>query len=49
MNCIDVAFVVVQLMAPQGWQQVLSRPFSEACGLSAPMAKDPRALVFHLL
>jgi len=45
----NVAFVVVQLMAPQGWQQVLFPRFSEAFGLSAPMAKDPRASVLHLL
>jgi len=45
----SVVFVVVQLMAPQGWQQVLFPCFSEAFGLSAPMAKQPRASVFHLL
>ena len=49
MNFINVGFVVMQLMAPQGWPQVLFPPFSEAFGLSAPTAKDPRALVFHLL
>jgi len=48
-NFINVGFVVVQPLAPQGWQQVLSLPFYVACGLSAPTAKDPRALLFHLL
>ena len=48
-NFINVGFVVVQPLAPQGWQQVLDPPFFSACGLSAPTAKDPRASAFHLL
>ena len=48
MNFINVGFVV-QPLAPQGWPQVLLLPFYVAFGLSVPMAKDPRALVFHLL
>jgi len=52
MKFITVDFVLVQLLPPQGWPQwamLLSPPFSAAFGLSVPMAKDPRAMVFHLL